>query len=241
MTVTAGKTESISPLSVLLRAEPATLGSWLEAAQGRWVAFCLASIVLGTALYGAAMGFWRAPLQGVFVALKLPLIVLLTALGNALLNGMLAPLLGVNIGLRQTFLGVLMSFTIAAAILGAFSPLVAFMVWNAPPMSSPSASLQGPYTLILLAHVIIIAFAGITANVRLLRLLEQFGGRAKARRVLLAWLAGNFFLGSQLSWILRPFIGSPDLRVEFLRAAAFQGNFYECVWRSLMWVFTGQH
>lgn len=241
MTATAGKTESISPLSLLLRAEPATLSSWLEAAQARWVAFCLAAIVVGTGLYGAAMGFWRAPLQGVFVALKLPLIVLLTALGNALLNGMLAPLLGVNIGLRQTFLGVLMSFTIAAAILGGFSPLIAFMVWNAPPMSAPPGSVRGAYTLILLAHVLIIAFAGITANVRLLRLLEQFGGPAKARRVLLAWLAGNFLLGSQLSWILRPFIGSPDLKIEFLRVAAFQGNFYECVWRSLTWVFTGQH
>jgi hypothetical protein len=241
MTAAAGKSESIFPLSLLLRAEPAMLGSWLEAAQGRWVAFCLAAIVVGTGLYGAAMGCWRAPLQGVFVALKLPLIVLLTSFGNAVLNGMLAPLLGVNIGLRQTFLGVLMSFTIAAAILGAFSPVVAFMVWNAPPMSSPPGSLRGAYTLILLAHVLIIAFAGVTGNVRLLRLLEQFGGPAKARRVLVAWLAGNFLLGSQLSWILRPFIGSPDLRVEFLRATAFQGNFYECVWQALTWVFTGHH
>jgi hypothetical protein len=177
----------------------------------------------------------------VFVAVKLPLIVLLTAFGNALLNGMLAPLLGVNIGLRQTFLGVLMSFTIAAAILGAFSPLTLFMVWNAPPLTSPPDSLRGAYALILLAHVMIIALAGITANVRLLLLLQQFGGRAKARRVLFAWLAGNFLLGSQLSWILRPFIGSPELRVEFLRAEAFQGNFYECVWRALTWVLAGHH
>ena len=236
MTAIAYKGASMPPLSLLLRAEPAVLGSWLEEARGRRVAFCLGAIVLGTGLYGAAMGCWRAPLQGVFVALKLPLIILLTAFGNGLLNSMLAPLLGVNIGLRQTFLGVLLSFTIAAAILGAFSPLIAFMVWNAPPMSSPRGTLRGAYTLILLAHVMIIAFAGVTANVRLLRLLEQFGGPAKARRVLFAWLAGNFLLGSQLSWILRPFIGSPDLHVEFIRAEAFQGNFYECVWRALTWL-----
>jgi hypothetical protein len=55
-----------------------------------------------------------------------------------------------------------------------------------------------------------------------------------ARRVLFAWLAGNLFLGSQLSWILRPFIGSPTLPVEFLRDAAFNGNFYETVFRSAL-------
>jgi LmbE family N-acetylglucosaminyl deacetylase len=38
-----------------------------------------------------------------------------------------------------------------------------------------------------------------------------------AWRVISAWLAANLFLGSQLSWILRPFIGSPGLPVEFLR------------------------
>jgi hypothetical protein len=50
----------------------------------------------------------------------------------------------------------------------------------------------------------------------------------------LAWLAGNLFFGSQLTWILRPFIGAPGLPVEFVRATAFKGNFYETVFHSLM-------
>jgi len=58
-----------------------------------------------------------------------------------------------------------------------------------------------------------------------------------AGRVLLAWLVGNLFLGSQLSWMLRPFIGSPGLRVEFLRSDAFSGNFYEAVFRSSLHLF----
>ena len=64
----------------------------------------------------------------------MPLIILLTTLGNAILNAMLAPLLGLNLGLRQSFLAILMSFAIASAILGAFSPLAAFMIWNLPPL-----------------------------------------------------------------------------------------------------------
>jgi len=45
------------------------------------------------------------------------------------------------------------------------------------------------------------------------------------------------FLGSLLSWILRPFIGSPVLRVEFLRANALHGNFYENVFHSITQIF----
>jgi hypothetical protein len=147
---------------------------------------------------------------------------------------MLAPQLGLNLSFRRSFSAVMMSFTIASAILGAFSPLVAFMVWNAPPISAHSNS-DFAYSYIMLAHVAIIAFAGSAGNARLLRLLVLVGGnRMAAFRVLFAWLATNLFLGSQLSWILRPFIGLPNLPVEFLRAGAFQGNFYESVSRSLL-------
>jgi hypothetical protein len=55
-----------------------------------------------------------------------------------------------------------------------------------------------------------------------------------ARRVLLAWLAVNLFLGSQLTWIARPFIGAPQLPVVFLRDTAFQGNFYENVFHTVL-------
>src|ERR1044071_5166442 len=122
-------------IGVLLRGEPEALGAWLEHWNAGRLAFCAGVIFLGAGLYGAAMGYWRAPLQGLFVALKFPLIILLTTLGNALLNAMLAPLLGLNLGLRQSLLAVLMSFAITSAILGGFSPLLAFLVWNAPPMT----------------------------------------------------------------------------------------------------------
>jgi len=145
-------------------------------------------------------------------------------------------LLGLNISFRQSFLAVLFSFTIVSAILGSFSPLTAFLVWNTPSLSASAAQLStGSYSFIQLTHVGVIAFAGVTANLRLAQLLKHLSGNAKvARRVLLAWLAGNLFFGSQLTWILRPFIGAPDLPVEFVRATAFKGNFYETVFNALL-------
>ncbi len=217
-------------LGTLLRGEPEALQHWAAHFESRRIAFHIAVIVLGAGCYGATMGWWRDPMQALYVAIKLPLIMLLVTLGNALLNAMLAPLLGLNISLRQSLLAVLMSFAITSAILGAFSPLVGFLVWNAPPMS-PDVKVTATYALIKLTCTVAIAFAGIAGNVRLFQLLTQLGrSKAVAWRVLFAWLAVNLFLGSQLVWIGRPFIGSPGLPVAFLREDAFRGNFFENVY-----------
>ncbi|MCX6896142.1 MAG: hypothetical protein NTZ16_11715 [Verrucomicrobia bacterium] len=223
----------------LLRGEADALHGWLHAGDATRMLRDGAVIAVGAGLYGAAMGWWRAPEQALFVAIKFPLIILLTTLGNALLNAMLAPLLGLNLTVRQSVHAVLMSFTISAAILGAFAPLTAFMVWNAPPLTEHFASSRTTYSSIQLAHVVIIAFAGIAGNARLFQLLQRLadGNRRGARRVMFAWLAGNLFLGSQLSWVLRPFIGSPHLPVQFFRAHAMAGGFFESVFNSFVYLF----
>jgi hypothetical protein len=145
-------------------------------------------------------------------------------------------LLGINLGFRQSLQAILMSYMISGAILGSVSPVIFYLVWNAPPMS---AHANGVYDFILLTQVIAVAFAGVVSNLRLKQLLTRVSGSvAIGRRVLFAWLIGNLFLGSQLSWILRPFIGSPGLPVEFLRSTPFDGNFYEAVFHALKHLFS---
>src|SRR6266567_5308842 len=140
-------------LAEMLRGEPEFLRTWIEDWDARRLILCIGMIVIGAGLYGAAMGYWRDPRQALFVAIKFPLVILLTTIGNSLLNAMLAPLLGLNIGLRQSFLAILMSFTIASAVLGSFSPLTAFLVWNAPPLSAASTIPRETYSAIQLTHV----------------------------------------------------------------------------------------
>lgn len=221
-------------MATLLQGEAVTLADWTGHFETRRFGFQIAVIMLGAGLYGAAMGWWRDPWQALYVAIKFPLILLLTALGNALLNAMLAPLLGLNISFRQSLLAILMSFAVIAVILGAFAPLAGFLVWNAPAMT-PDVKSTATYGFIKMVHVAIIAFAGIAGNARLFQLLTRLAGCERiARRVLFAWLAVNLFLGSQLTWIARPFIGAPQLPVVFLRDTAFQGNFYENVFRTVL-------
>jgi hypothetical protein len=216
-----------------LRGQPESIDVWAQRWETKRVLLYVAVIIVGTGVYGSAIGCWRAPTQAVYTAVKLPLILLLTTLGNALLNGMLAPLLGLNLTFRQSSLAILMSFTIAAAILAAFSPIMFFIVWNTPPLADPPGQSSTAFSFIQLTLVASIAFAGVVANLRLVQLLRRLSGSAVvARKILFAWLADNLFLGSQLSWILRPFIGSPFLPVQFLRDNAFQGNFFETVFRS---------
>jgi hypothetical protein len=222
---------ALEQIPTLLRGEPAPIQLWIAQWSARRMVLYGTVIVIGTAAFGGAVGVWRDPLQGLYTAIKFPLIVLLTAVGNGLLNGMLAPLLGINISFRQSLLAIFMSFTIAAAVLGACSPLMYFVVWNMPALDTQAAGAATTHSVMFVMLVAIMAMAGIAGNVRLLQLLRQLSGQqASARRTLMAWLAGNLLLGSQLTWVLRPFVGSPSLPVEFLRPNPLDGNFFEALW-----------
>ncbi len=151
-------------IPALLRGESEPITAWIEHWDSGRVLLYITIIFVGAGLFGGAVGWWRAPLQGFYAALKFPLIVLLATFGNALLNAMLAPLLGLNLSFRQALLAILMSFTIAAAILGAFSPLVWFLVWNTPPLDQRADLSFSSHSMILLTEVAAIAFAGVAAN-----------------------------------------------------------------------------
>ena len=226
---------------ILLRGERDQLAAWVGTMERKRVLGLLVVMVVGSGLYGAAMGFWRGEGQMLCTGIKLPLILMLTTLGTALLNGMLAPLLGLNLGLRESVLAVLMSFAIAALVLGGFSPLLVFLTWNVTPLRAGAPVPEFTYALLRFTHALAIGFAGVAANLRLLQLLEQLAAdRQVARRVLGAWLLSNLLLGSQLVWILRPLIGSPHLPVQFLRPNAFDGNFYDTVFRVIIRILFNQ-
>lgn len=207
------------------------LRHWLEKdASTLWL--CLVLISAGGAVYGFSLGIWRSPLQSLFVAIKFPLLLVLTALGTALINGMLAQLLGAAMSMRQSLLAVLMSFALLAVLLAAFAPLILFVLWQLP--AQGSADQADAHRVFLLTNVAVVAFAGTMANLQLLRMLRQICG-ARAVPILSSWLGLNLFLGAQLSWNLRPFFGTPDLPVTFLREDPFAGSFYEAVFHLLKW------
>lgn len=224
----------LKSFDAFLRAGPDNFHEWVTRRQLALLAFCVITIVVGAGGYGTVMGSWRDSLQAVYTGIKLPLVVLLTTLGNGLLNGMLAPLLGLNMTFRQSLTSVLISFAITAIVLGALSPVALFIVWNTPPLTQGTTLASAEYGFLQLTLTMFVALAGVTGNIRLLPLLRYWAPTdAIARNVLLVWLAGNLLLGSQICWVLRPFIWDPKRPVEFIGPEGFHGSFFETVFQAI--------
>lgn len=220
------------PVRKLCRGIPEDIAGLIKAPDNKCLYACFVLAILCSSVYGASVGIWRSPLQSFYVAMKFPLLIVLTTVGNALINGMLAQLFGAKITFRESFIAVLMSFAIASIILASFAPLMICLVWNCPPVSDVNAPLA--HNIMLIFNVISIAFAGVISNLHLYRLvLHLTGSKEQSKRIIFSWLAVNLLLGSQLSWIMRPFIGGSTGIVEFLRTNALSGNFFEAVFYSI--------
>lgn len=215
-------------ISALLRGEVARLIGPTLQPDLRRIGFLLLCTLAGAGLYGSAIGSWRGEGQMAYAAVKIPSILLLTAAGNAAANALMAPLLGVSIGFRQSMAAVLSGFAITSLVLAALSPVVWFQLWNLPSVDAGWTERGHAFYTIQLTQVLVIGFAGAVGNIRLYQLLCRLAPSPTAAiRVLLAWLGGNFLLGTQLTWIFRPYFGSHALPVEFLRDHPLQGNFFE--------------
>lgn len=191
---------------------------------GRMGRTCLACICGGTALYGFAFGIWRSPLQALYAALKMPLLFISTVAASGLANIMLTHALGSGLTGRQVLTCIALSMAMAALLLGALSPVALFFA-----LQSPTTSAAYPW--VLLGHTATVGACGTIGTVRLHRLLKCL--TRMPTRLLVIWFLVSGFVGCQLSWILSPFLAMPDHPEPFFNPAAFSGNFYEYLWRTL--------
>ena len=85
-------------------------------------------------------------------------------------------------------------------------------------------------------NVVIFAVCGIVGVIFLnqgMKIVSSAGkeGSGARRTVMWAWIIVYAFVGSQLAWTLRPFIGAPSMQFELFRQLG--GNFYTNVFASL--------
>lgn len=183
------------------------------------------------ALYGFVFGLWRAPEQALYAAIKLPLLLLSVVAASAVINGFLALVLRARIGVMQGLVAILLSLSVASLMLAALAPVALLFVLSVPGPGHPSATPDELYRTaeyVLLFHTVVVGACGLAGNLRLFSLLQRLApSRAIARRVFASWLLVDGFVGTQLSWILRPFLCKPTLEPEFLRQDALAGNFFE--------------
>jgi len=201
------------------------------------ITFCIPAILIGCGAYGFTMGLWKGWEMAAYVGIKLPLVIFATLLVNGMINGMLAMVLGSGIGFRQSIQFLLTGFALMSVILAALSPVTFYMATTAPAPDSLTGSQS--HSIILLTHTFLIAYAGIISHRSLLGHVRTFATTSThGTRTFFAWLLGNLFVGAQISWIMRPFFGSPGLNVQFLRDHPMAGNFYETVWFAIHTLFS---
>jgi len=195
-----------------LRARPTSL---------RWL---VALIIIFSMTYGLVMGSFSVDghiriRQMMYSSLKMPLLLLVT-FAISLPSFFV---LNTIMGMRDDFLIALRSVAATQAaltiVLASLAPITA--VWYAS-----SAS----YERAVMFNAAMFAMASIAAQWMLRRLYRPLIARDPRHRLLLrSWLLIYAFVGIQMGWLLRPFIGSPGVVTEFFRTASW-GNAYVHVW-----------
>ena len=234
----AGRTRNgMKTLPMVLLKNREEFWSRAEAQDLRWseLPSLVVFIGLACALYGSVLAGWRSPRLALYVAAKLPLLFLGTAAFVAVFNWMVAALLGSGLSFKSTVFAVFAAMAIGGWILLALLPVALFFLLCAMPAAGSHDEMQFAHNAILMTHIVLLATAGFFGNVALLHGLRRLvPAPSAAPRLFLGWLLAFAFVGTQLSWILRPFVGSPFYPVEFLRPDALDRNFYEFIFTEVL-------
>jgi hypothetical protein len=177
------------------------------------------------ALYGAVMGSTHSLLQALSSGVKLPLLFLSTLVICAPTLYFFNLIFGSNQSLSQNVALILTAITVTAVLLLSFAPIVLFFLLT-----------TNHYQFFKLLNVALFSVAGFIGvlflgqGMRLVSYAGKEGLRAR-RNVVRLWILVYAFVGSQMAWTLRPFVGAPGLQFELFRQLG--GNFYANIFASI--------
>ena len=196
-----------------------------DALAGHWIALTAVIIIFG-GIYGGTLGLWRSNLLALYVAVKLPLVLLVTSLLTALLNWISASLFGAPLKFAQVMVLTFMALAISAVVLASVAPIAWFVTTSLPP---PTTGARTVHNILFLMHTGLVAAAGFTGTRFLWHALRETCGNERGRNVYAVWLVAFALVGGEVSWLLRPFVGSVYKPVVFIRSDSFDRNIYEFI------------
>ncbi len=195
--------------------------------------FVAISIVMA-AIYGMVMGATNL-LQGSEMALHAKLLmVLISAVKVPVLFLLTLFIVLPPLYVSNAFVGSRLSFRQIVGFLMAACAVTATVLASMATVAFFFSLTSRSYEFIKLLHVVFFAYAGLTGIGYLVRCfgrVARAAGRPLHGRILVAWLLLYMFVGTQLAWVLRPFVGSPGKEFQVFRER--EGNFYESVLRSV--------
>lgn len=184
--------------------------------------------ILGTAAYGAAVGCYVGRAHVAITAVKMPIFFLLTlALTFSVLH-VVVTVARAGLSAGQTLGVALSGIGVTALVLGALAPVIAFVGATAAMPDYPT------YLSMVLANTAVCVVAGFFGVRTVAGTLRRLAPGASGR-VLAAWIVVYPFVGAQVAWLLRPWIGSSyDIEGLYSLRHGLEGNFYVAVWEALV-------
>ncbi|MCX7012199.1 MAG: hypothetical protein NTW86_06485 [Candidatus Sumerlaeota bacterium] len=195
--------------------------------------FFLIALVMA-ALYGAVMGATNL-LQGSVMPMQHRiLMILVTAVKVPVLFLLTLLIVLPPIYVSNTFMGARLPFrAVVAMTLGAMAS-TSISLASMGSVAFFFALTSKTYDFIKLLHVLFFLYAGLVGLSALAQCAQVASiGRRRAtpQLLFLIWLLLYGFVGTQLAWVLRPFVGSPNEKFQVFRPRS--GSFYESVGQSL--------
>lgn len=202
----------------------------------RQIAWMLGIIVSLSAFYGLVMGTLSGIPEGfpqmISSAIKVPALYLLTLFVCYPVLFVVNVVLGSKLGFLQTLALILLALSLNAILLASCAPIILFFTVTG-----------AGYHFLKLLHVAVLGFSGVWAMFGLWKGLQAMCEHSElypkqAIKILQVWILVFAFVGLQMTWTLRPFIGTKDLPFEIFRAHS-EGNIYVTIVHSAMQLAQG--
>jgi len=196
--------------AVRLETDEARKRVWM---QLRFIALC-------GGVYGAMMGSFGGVIgdgwkQILLSAAKVPFLFLMTFLLCLPSFFVMNALSGLHADFTRILHAILGFQSLASIVLAALGPITLLMNLT-----------TDFYSFILLWNALIFGIASVSGHFMMSKLYRPLIASNPRHAILLrVWIVLYTFVGIQLAWVLRPFVGSPRLPFQFFRPGAW-GNAY---------------
>jgi hypothetical protein len=191
-------------------------GSGAPGAGPVHVAFLLTVLVAAGSAYGLVMGLGGGRLlQGLIGAVKVPILLEVTTALCLPSHYVASSLLGLRADFAASLRGILASQAAMAVALLSLAPLLPVLYRS-----------DIDYEAVTLWNGLFFLLAAVAGQAVLARHYRPLIRRNPRHRLMWAmWFALYVFVAIQLAWVLRPFIGTPDLEPRFFREDAWDNAY----------------
>ena len=182
-------------------------------------------VIVGLSIfYGIVMGSYNSFLQAVVSGLKIPSLLMFALFICFPAFYVIQYMLGSKMTISQMVSTILAGFVVFTTIMASFAPIIIFFMITG-----------NNYAFLKLLHVAIFSFSGFFGMRTIMEALKFSCDKKNVYpkigiTVFKIWIVIFAFVGMQLAWNLRPFVGAKEMSFELFREK--EGNFYLAVLQS---------